>query len=202
MGNNRTNIVVLASGSGSNAENIIKYSRTPECSYNVVSVMCNKPDAYVLTRALNLKTPSVTFTSKELKEDVLTADGVTTSFTKYLKENKIEYIILAGFLLKIPQYLIDQYRGKILNIHPALLPNYGGKGMYGEHVHQAVIAAKEKKSGITIHIADEHYDHGSTIYQGECDITPEDTPETLAGKIHQLEAIYPSVIDNYIKEGK
>ena len=199
MGQNKKNIVVLASGSGTNAENIINFSKLDTSVFNVVSVMCNKADAYVLTRAKNHNIPSIVFGSKELKENRLTVNGTEMTFSDYLKEEKIEYIILAGFLLKIPTYLIEEYKGKILNIHPALLPNYGGKGMYGEHVHQAVIAAKEKKSGITIHIADEHYDHGQTIHQSECEISPEDTPETLAQKIHELESIYPTIINNFIK---
>lgn len=199
MGQNKKNIVVLASGSGTNAENIINFSKLDTSVFNVVSVMCNKADAYVLTRAKNHNIPSIVFSSKELKENKLTVNGTEMTFSGYLKEEKIEYIILAGFLLKIPTYLIEEYKGKILNIHPALLPNYGGKGMYGEHVHQAVIAAKEKKSGITIHIADEHYDHGQTIHQSECEISPEDTPETLAQKIHELESIYPTIINNFIK---
>ena len=199
MGQNKKNIVVLASGSGTNAENIINFSKLDTSVFNVVSVMCNKADAYVLTRAKNHNIPSIIFSSKELKENRLTVNSTEMTFSGYLKEEKIEYIILAGFLLKIPTYLIEEYKGKILNIHPALLPNYGGKGMYGEHVHQAVIAAKEKKSGITIHIADEHYDHGQTIHQSECEISPEDTPETLAQKIHELESIYPTIINNFIK---
>jgi phosphoribosylglycinamide formyltransferase-1 len=199
MNNNKKNIVVLASGSGTNAENIINFSKLDNSAFNVVSVMCNKADAYVLTRAANHNIPSIVFSSKELKENRLKLNGQESTFTEYLKEHNIEYIILAGFLLKIPPYLIEMYKGRILNIHPALLPNYGGKGMYGEHVHQAVIAAKEKKSGITIHIADEHYDHGQTVHQSECEITPEDTPETLAQKIHELERIYPTVINNFIK---
>ena len=154
MNSNKKNIVVLASGSGTNAENIINFSKLDNSAFNVVSVMCNKADAYVLTRAANHNIPSIVFSSKELKENRLNLNNRESTFTEYLKEHNIEYIILAGFLLKIPAYLIEMYKGRILNIHPALLPNYGGKGMYGEHVHQAVIAAKEKKSGITIHIAD------------------------------------------------
>ncbi len=199
MNDNKVNIVILASGSGSNAENIVRFSRQENSSFNVVSIMCNKTNAYVLTRAQNLGVDSIVFTARELKEDTLTIDGKQMTFSEYLKRNHVEYIILAGFLLKIPFYLIEQFKGKILNIHPALLPAYGGKGMYGEHVHQAVIAAGENKSGITIHIADEQYDHGMIVHQSECEISPEDTPQTLAQKIHELEKIYPTIINNFIK---
>jgi phosphoribosylglycinamide formyltransferase-1 len=117
----------------------------------------------------------------------------------FLSKNEIDVLILAGFLLKVPKYLIDQYQGRIINIHPALLPKYGGKGMYGMNVHSAVIAAGESKSGITIHLVDEIYDNGKILFQAECCIEKGETPETLASKIHELEQKhFPQIIEDYI----
>ena len=199
MDSNKLKVTILASGSGSNAENIVNYAKNGDSSYSVCSIMCNKKDAYVLKRAEYLNVPSITFSSSDLKNNVLIYNDKKGSFTDYLKENNIGLIILAGFLLKIPDYLLKIYNGRILNIHPALLPKYGGKGMYGEHVHQAVIEHKEKISGITIHVIDNDYDRGHTIHQSTCLVTEDDTPETLAAKIHELERIYPSVIDKYVR---
>lgn len=199
MGSKKIKITILASGSGSNAENIIKYTKNCDSAYSVCSILSNRKDAYVLKRAEYLNVPSILFTSADLKNNSLTYNGKKGSFTGYLKENDIEIIILAGFLLKIPDYLLEIYSGRILNIHPSLLPKYGGKGMYGEHVHQAVIQNKEKISGITIHSIDNEYDRGKIIHQSTCEIANNDTAETLAAKIHELERIYPSVIDKYIK---
>lgn len=200
MDQSRPKITILASGSGSNAENIIRFSTTPEARYSVASVLCNRRDAFVLERAARLGIPHHCFTAKEFRENTIRIENEEMKFTDYLKRNDIGYIILAGFLLKVPDYLIEIYPEKILNIHPALLPSYGGKGMYGEHVHRAVIAAKEKRSGITIHLADRHYDHGRIVYQAECEITEGETPESLAAKIHSLESIYPAIINTYISE--
>lgn len=195
----KINITIFASGSGSNAENIIKYSRTSESSYAVSSVMCNKREAYVLRRAEYLKVPSIIFTLHDLQTNSIVDNGEKKLFTKYLSERKIDFIILAGFLLQIPPYLTEIYDGRILNIHPALLPKYGGKGMYGAYVHEAVIRGGESVSGITIHSIDNDYDKGTIVYQSKCPVVPEDTPETLAAKIHKLEKIYPSIINKYIK---
>lgn len=194
-------IAIFASGSGSNAENIINHAKVSG-DYLVQAVFCNKKDAYVLERAKRLKVPSYLFTAVQMKENIIITDEGETTFTRFLEELGIDYIILAGFLLKIPEYLINKYPDHILNIHPALLPAYGGKGMYGEHVHKAVIEAREKKSGITIHLVDNHYDHGETIYQATCDVTEADSPESLATKIHELECAYPLVISSYIKKKK
>ena len=171
------NIVIFASGSGSNAENIIKWAQNHK-TYRVAAVLCNRKDAFVLTRY----------------------KGESRKLTDVLHELGTDFIILAGFLLKVPEYLIAEWPERILNIHPALLPSFGGKGMYGDHVHQAVIAAGEKESGITIHIVDNQYDHGKTIYQVRCTVTPEDTPETLFAKVHELERAYPEVIEGYISQ--
>ena len=191
------NIVIFASGSGSNAENIINWSKERK-TYNVTGVFCNRKDAYVLTRAERLGIPHWTFTGAEFRDNTLLYKGKQTSLTAALADLKTDYVILAGFLLKVPGFLLEAYPERILNIHPALLPSYGGKGMYGDHVHQAVIAAGEKESGITIHIVDSQYDHGKTIYQARCTVTPEDTPETLFAKVHELEKAYPEVIEKYV----
>ena len=184
------NIAIFASGSGSNAENIIQYfsGRNDVCFPVILS---NKENAGIHERAKKLGVPSICFTSQELKE--------TDSVLKILETHQIDIIVLAGFLLKIPTYLIDAYPNKIINIHPALLPKYGGKGMYGAYVHEAVIAAGEKESGITIHYINEVYDAGQIIFQAKCDVLPTDTAETLAMKVHALEyENFPQVIEKLI----
>lgn len=194
------NIVILASGSGTNAENIIRYFQDSQIA-RVQLVMANKPDAYVLTRAQNLNVPHTTFTAAEFRQtpEEAAAAGQEHKIMTALQACNADLIILAGFLLRVPEYLLAAYPNRIINIHPALLPAYGGKGMYGEHVHQAVIQAKETESGITIHVIDERYDCGENLFQAKCDITPEDTPETLAAKIHELEqAHFPRVIEEFI----
>lgn len=151
-----------------------------------------------MERAKRLGVSSFIFTAKQMRSNTISVEGTETSFSGLLADLKTDYIILAGFLLKVPDYLIEAYPARILNIHPALLPAYGGKGMYGEHVHKAVIEAGEKQSGITIHVVDNQYDHGTAVYQATCEVTPADTPETLAAKIHCLEKAYPQVIADYI----
>ncbi|MEA5005547.1 MAG: phosphoribosylglycinamide formyltransferase [Rikenellaceae bacterium] len=183
-------IAIFASGSGTNAENIIKYFRNNSLC-EVSLLLCNKKDAYVIERAKQFNVSSIIFTKSQFEESSFIDD--------LLSEKGIEYIILAGFLLKIPERLLNKYPKKIINIHPALLPKYGGKGMHGMHVHEAVIAAGEKESGITVHIIDADYDKGETIFQAKCTIEKEDTPEMLASKIHELEQRYfPEAIENYI----
>ena len=191
------NIVIFASGSGSNAENIINWSKQHN-TYRVSAVLSNRKDAFVLTRAERLGIPHWTFSGAEFRNNLILYKGENTSLTTALKDLETDYIILAGFLLKVPEYLLSAWPEKILNIHPALLPSYGGKGMYGDHVHKAVIAAGERESGITVHLADNQYDHGRILYQAKCPVTPEDTPETLFAKIHELERAYPHVIEDYV----
>jgi len=187
-------IAIFASGSGTNAENIINYFRNNSLC-DISLVLSNKKDAYVLERARQLNIKCVTFTRTEL-EDSTYVDGILSSHT-------IDYIILAGFLLKVPERLLKKYPFKIINIHPALLPSYGGKGMHGMHVHEAIIAAGEKESGITVHVVDSEYDKGTTIFQARCVIEEGDTPEILAGKIHRLEqAHFPKAIEDYILKVK
>ncbi len=183
-------IAIFASGSGSNAENIIQFfAKNPEISVN--SIFCNVPGAYVLERAKKYNIPAYVFNREEMKnpEKVLCQ----------LQEQEIDFIVLAGFLWLMPPCITAAYPNRIINIHPALLPAYGGKGMYGEKVHEAVIAAGEKESGITIHYVNEHYDEGAPIFQARCTVTPADTPETLAAKIHTLEyEHFPKVIEKVI----
>ena len=184
-------IVIFASGSGSNAENIIRYFEQNK-EVCVDSVFCNVPGAYVLERAKKYNIPAFVFNKEEMRNP--------DKLIKQLQERQADFLILAGFLWLLPECIISAYDGRIVNIHPALLPAYGGKGMYGMHVHESVIAAGEKQSGITIHFVNNHYDEGTTIFQAACNITPQDTPETLAAKVHELEyAHFPRVIDETIK---
>ena len=187
----KRNIAVFASGSGTNAQRITEYfSDHPEISVSMI--LSNKPDAYVLVRAKKLMIPSVVFDRHTFYE--------TTEISGLLKKNKIDLIVLAGFLWLIPEDLIQAFRGRIINIHPALLPKYGGKGMYGSRVHEAVIQSRDKESGITIHFVNEKYDEGNIIFQAKCEVLPDDTPDTLAQRIHQLEyKHYPEVIEKVIK---
>ena len=154
-------------------------------------IVCNKPGAGVLSIASKENIPAILIDKEKFFRG--------NAYTDELKENRIDFIILAGFLWKIPAALIKAYPGKIVNIHPALLPKYGGKGMYGNHVHQAVINAKEKESGITVHYVDEHYDHGDAIFQTTCNVFENDTAESLAQRIHLLEhEHYPRVIEKIL----
>jgi len=171
-------IAIFASGSGSNAENIANYY-SKSSVFEFPLIISNKADAYVHERAKKLQIPSFTFS----REDFLAGDKIIT----FLKDHDIEYIVLAGFLLKIPASLVEAYPNKIINIHPALLPKYGGKGMYGQHVHQAVVDAGETESGITIHYVNGNYDEGNIIFQAKCPVLPTDTADTIAQKVHALE---------------
>lgn len=183
-------IVIFASGNGSNAQNIIEYFSSKD-SATVVQVLSNKKDAKVLARAKTLNVPADSFSKEELNDP----NGIA----KMLEDLKVDLIVLAGFLLKFPAHLVAQYPDKIVNIHPALLPNYGGKGMYGMHVHRAVVANKEPYSGITIHYVNEHYDEGGIIFQARTSLTPNDSPEDVAAKIHDLEfQHFPRIIEAVI----
>lgn len=180
-------IAIFASGSGSNAENIIRYfSNHPNFVFPVI--LSNNEKAFVHERAKKLGVPSVTFS----KEDFLKGEKILN----FLQEQKIDAIVLAGFLLQVPSLVIDAYPQKIINIHPALLPKFGGKGMYGMRVHEAVKEAGETETGITIHYVNNEYDAGEIIFQAKCPVLPEDTPETIAKKVHELEyQYYPRVIE-------
>lgn len=187
-------IALFASGAGSNAARIIQHF-AGSSTIKVALVVCNKPGAGVVKIADNAGIPVLMIE----KEAFFRGDA----YIPALRERGIDFIVLAGFLWKVPSALVAAYRGHIINIHPALLPKYGGKGMYGAHVHEAVIAAKEKESGITIHYVDELYDHGHIIFQAHCDITEHDTPQTLARKIHELEHTYfPLIIEKTLQTVK
>ena len=185
------NVAIFASGSGTNAENIARYFSKSE-TVKVAVVLSNNKNVGVHARVNNLGIPSFVFSRDEFVEG--------TPILAKLAEYQIDLIVLAGFMNKISDALLTAYPGKIINIHPALLPKHGGKGMYGMHVHEAVVAAGEKESGITIHYINENYDEGDIIFQAKCEGLPADTPEEVATKVHALEyAHYPHVIDDLLK---
>lgn len=189
---NVKNLVVFASGAGSNAQQIINYFRGSERA-RVALIACNKPGAGVIAIAEKEGIPVLIIE----KDRFFRGDGYVPEFQKL----ETSAIILAGFLWKIPQTLIDAYPRRIVNIHPALLPKYGGKGMYGQYVHEAVINAGEVQSGITIHYVDEHYDKGDIIFQTACPVLEVDTAQSLAQRIHQLEHLhYPKVIEELLQK--
>lgn len=186
------NIAVFASGSGSNAENIIRHFNGGNTAA-VKLVVCNKENARALERAANLGIPSVVMPREEL-----TCEN-PQKLLALLNGKDIDLIVLAGYLLKIPEALTIRFKERIINIHPALLPKFGGKGMYGMNVHRAVIEAGEAESGITIHLVDAVYDNGKILFQATCPVLPTDTPESLAAKIHALEKEhFPAVVEKYI----
>ncbi|MEN9372285.1 MAG: hypothetical protein RLZZ64_1360, partial [Bacteroidota bacterium] len=186
----KAKLAIFASGKGSNAEKIIQHFVNHD-NIHISLIVSNKQQAGVLDIAQRNKIPTLLLEKKKFME--------TDEYVQLIKNQGITHIILAGFLLKVPDNLINTYNNKIVNIHPALLPAYGGKGMYGEHVHQAVIQAGEKESGITIHLVDEEYDHGKTLFQAKVVVDPNDTPDSLAEKIHRLEhEHYPSVIEKWV----
>lgn len=183
-------IAIFASGSGSNAQNIVEYFQNSKL-VEFPLILTNNPKAYVIERAKNLQIPTLIFTKNELND--------TTAVLHILKENQIDWVVLAGFLLKIPKIFIETYPDRIINIHPALLPKFGGKGMYGDNVHKAVVEANEKESGITIHYVNEHYDEGAVIAQERCEVLPTDTAEDVANKVHALEyEFFPRVIEKLL----
>lgn len=185
-------LAILASGNGSNAQRIIEYF----ASHRDVQVECvvyNVKNAFVAERANNLGVTAQYFGRKDFYE--------SGAVCRYLKGRGVDWVILAGFLWLVPGDILSAFHHKVINIHPALLPKYGGKGMYGIHVHEAVIANAEKQSGITIHIVDEEYDKGKILCQATCDVAAVDTPESLADKVHELEYEYfPKVIENTVLE--
>lgn len=186
------NIAIFASGSGSNAENIATYFKENK-QLNISLFMTNKPDAFVIQRAKKLGIPYEIFNKKDFY--------LSNNVLNILKQNEVEFVVLAGFLWLVPENLIDAYPKKIVNIHPALLPAYGGKGMFGDHVHRAVVENKEKETGITIHYVNKEYDKGDIIFQAKCPIEPTDTPEMIAAKVHELEyRYYPEVIERILSK--
>jgi len=179
-------IVIFASGSGTNAENLITYFNQNGHA-TVVLVLSNNPNAKVLERAQRLKVRSVSFNKMAFTE--------TDEVLDTLKASDPDLIVLAGFLWKFPERILNEFSNKVINIHPALLPKYGGKGMYGMHVHEAVVKNKETETGITIHYVNEHYDEGTIIFQVKCKLSSKDSSEDVASKIHELEMEhFPKVV--------
>lgn len=188
MGSEKKNdkkIVILASGTGSNAAKIIDYFRESSVA-NVSLLISNNPNAGALDKAVDRDVPILILDRKEFFSD--------DSMIKFLKSEHIDLIVLAGFLWLIPEKLIDAFPNKIINVHPALLPKYGGKGMYGMAVHKAVVEAKEKESGITIHYVNKNFDEGEIIFQSKCALSENETPDSLAEKIHYLEHLHFSKV--------
>ena len=187
-------IAIFASGSGSNAQKIMEhFKRNTEAE--VVLILTNNPSAYVLQRADNFEIPSHIFTRQEFYE--------TDDVIRMLKNLQVDLIVLAGFLWLVPPDLLQAFPNKIINLHPALLPKYGGKGMYGDNVHKAILAANEEESGITIHFASEQFDEGEIIHQSKFKIEPGDNLEMVKFKGQQLEHQYfPKVIENLLKKMK
>ncbi len=187
-------IALFASGSGSNVENIYNYfSSNPNVEIELV--LTNNPKAYVLERCKKLAIETHLFSRNEFYE--------TDQISKLLLEKGIDLVVLAGFLWLIPSHLVSNFPNKIINIHPALLPKYGGKGMYGNHVHEAIVANKETTSGITIHYVNEKYDDGAIIFQTQVPLNSNETPATVAEKIHALEyQHFPLVIDKILHSSK
>lgn len=183
-------LAILGSGNGTNAQQISEYF----AGRNDVEVACiiyNVRDAYISQRAKNLGIEGRYFGRKDFYEN--------GAVLQYLREKQTDWVILAGFLWLVPDEILTAYPNRVINIHPALLPKYGGKGMYGHHVHEAVVAAREKESGITIHIVDNRYDCGKTLFQARCTVDADETPDSLAAKIHLLEKEhFPRVIDETI----
>ncbi|MEP6465310.1 MAG: phosphoribosylglycinamide formyltransferase [Parafilimonas sp.] len=188
----KKNIAIFASGTGTNTANIIQYFSAKQTA-GIALIVCNNENAGVLKIAEANNIPSLIIQ----KEKFFKADA----YIAELKNAAIDFIVLAGFLWRIPLQLINEYQNKIINIHPALLPKFGGKGMYGNFVHEAVLSAKEKQSGITIHFVDELYDNGKTVFQTTCPVYENDTAETLSKRIHELEYKYfPKAIEELIEK--
>lgn len=186
---NLPRLALFASGSGSNAEKIVEYFRGhPTVSVDLI--LCNNPQAGVIARADRLGVPLVRFDRAQFRSgEVL----------EVLRKHEIEYLVLAGFLWLVPSIYVEAYPDRILNLHPALLPKFGGKGMYGHHVHEAVVAAGERESGITIHLVNERYDDGAIVFQAAFPVAPTDTPDDVARKGQALEhEHFPRVIEEFV----
>lgn len=185
------NIAVFASGSGTNAQKIAEFLKNNK-NIKIDCVLSNNKDAYVLERAKKFDIDTFVFNREDFYDKNTVVD--------YLIKKDIDFIVLAGFLWLIPSNLLDVFQGKIINIHPALLPKYGGKGMYGMNVHRAVVEAKEKTTGITIHYVNENYDEGNIIFQATCPVSEDDTPEKVAEKVHMLEHEYfPKIVQQLVE---
>ncbi|MEN8157979.1 MAG: phosphoribosylglycinamide formyltransferase [Bacteroidota bacterium] len=185
-------IAIFASGSGTNAENMVRYFRTRPGA-RVELVLTNRPGAGVISRAESVDVETVVFNREQFYG--------TDEIEVLLRERAIDFIVLAGFLWLVPSRLLETYHGRMVNIHPALLPKYGGKGMFGDHVHRAVIASGDTESGITIHYVNKAYDQGDIIFQATCAVEPDDTPDSLASRIHALEyKHFPKVVEKLLDQ--
>ena len=183
-------VVIFASGSGSNAENLIRFFQNRD-NASVIQVLTNNPHAKVLDRCKKLKVSGLSFNK--------TAFTTTDDVLNLLKINQPDLIVLAGFLWKFPENILKHFPNKVINVHPALLPKFGGKGMYGMHVHESVVANKETETGITIHYVNEHYDEGAVIFQAKCEVLASDTALDVAEKIHELEMKhFPEVVNKLL----
>ena len=183
-------LAIFASGSGTNAQKIMEYFEF-NLDVTVSAVFSNNPQAQVLTRAEDFGIPTETFDKVQFGSEI---------FSRRLDKHQVDFIILAGFLWKVPEHLLRAFPDKIVNIHPSLLPMHGGKGMYGDRVHESVLAGGDKKSGITVHLVDEIYDEGRILFQAKCDVLSGDTAKLLATRIHSLEHThFPRVIEEYIR---
>ncbi len=184
-------IVIFASGNGTNAENLITFFHNRD-NVSVIQVLTNNPHAKVLDRAKNLNVSAISFNRIAFTK--------TDDVLNILKTSNPDLIVLAGFLWKFPKHILKAFPNKVINVHPALLPNYGGKGMYGMHVHEAVVANNETETGITIHYVNEHYDEGAIIFQEKCSINASDSAEDVATKIHELEMEhFPKVVEELLE---
>ncbi|MDX1685775.1 MAG: phosphoribosylglycinamide formyltransferase [Saprospiraceae bacterium] len=193
-GGKKSRIAILASGRGSNADAICEYFKDHDL-IEVAIIMSNREEAGVKNVAIEHHVPFKWHSNQDFKK------GIPVLET--LRRYQVHYIVLAGFLRKIPDEIIKSYSRRILNIHPALLPNYGGKGMYGQNVHKAVKSSGDKETGITIHFVNQEYDKGRVIFQSSCQIDPEDSPEDIAKKVQKLEHKYfPKVIESVIESGR
>lgn len=186
----KKNIAIFASGNGTNAEQLVlHFARHPKA--RVALILTNRSTAFVLERAKRLEVPAYCFSKEQWAEG--------TEVGEILRCHKIDFVVLAGFLARVPDCVLHCFPRRMVNIHPSLLPKFGGKGMYGDRVHQAVLESDETESGITIHYTNEHYDEGAIICQHRCPVMPDDTFETLAARVHQLEyAHYPEVVDKLV----
>jgi phosphoribosylglycinamide formyltransferase-1 len=185
-------IVIFASGSGTNAENLIEFFHNRD-NASVIQVLTNNPHAKVIDRCNKLKTSCLSFNRIAFYD--------TTQVLDILKNTNPDLIVLAGFLWKFPESILKEFPNKVINVHPALLPKYGGKGMYGKHVHNAVVANNETETGITIHYVNEHYDEGAIIFQAKCEVLKSNTAEDVAAKIHELEMEHFPIVVNSLIDG-
>lgn len=191
MNQSPARLAILASGNGTNAEAIMRYFQHHE-KIRVALLLSNNPEAFALKRATKFTIPTRVFNREQFKGQEI---------VRWLKEEGVTHVVLAGFLWLVPPSLLHAFPNKIINIHPSLLPKHGGKGMYGDRVHEAVKDSGDKKSGITIHLVNENFDEGRIIFQAECTVDSADTPQSIAAKVHALEHLhYPRVLEEWVSD--